>query len=359
MILLDIRNLTLEIESNGVLIKALDRVSLTISENEIKALVGESGSGKSLIVRAISGALPPQWIVTADRLSWRGQNLLKMKTSERQKIMRRDIAVIFQDPQAALDPSAKLGEQFNESIPDEFVHGRWPWQQAKEKQLIAHSLLTKVGIKDIKTCLNSYVHELPDDVCQKFMIAMALVSQPTLLIADDPTRGMETSTKRQILSLCKSLNRNSGLSILFVSHDLLAISSIAQSITVLYAGQSVEDGPLESVRKRPYHPYSKALLDSAPSFRPDLQPKSPLTALPGTIPTLQHLPIGCRLGPRCPRAQKECVNRPTNRIVHKRQYRCHFPLHVDVEQHDDGFDTEPAHIAGDEPIGRQQPPEAT
>lgn len=332
MILLDIRNLTLEIESNGVLVKALDKVSLSICEKEIRALVGESGSGKSLIVLAISGALPPQWIITADRLTWRGQNLLKMNTSERQKIMRRDIAVIFQDPKAALDPSVKLGEQFRESIPDEFINVRWWWQRRSEKNQIALAQLTRVGIKDVKKCLNSYVHELPDDVCQKFMIAMALVSQPTLLIADDPTRGMETSTKRQILSLCKSLNHNSNLSILFVSHDLLAISSIAHAITVLYSGQTVEDGPLESVRRKPFHPYSKALMDSAPSFRPELHPKSPLTALKGTIPTLQHLPIGCRLGPRCPRAQKACVNTPVPRTIHKRQYRCHFPLHIEAEE---------------------------
>lgn len=331
MILLDIRNLTLEIESNGVMVKALDKVSLSIEEKEICALVGESGSGKSLIVRAISGALPPQWIITADRLTWRGQDLLKMSMSDRQKIMRRDIAVIFQDPKAALDPSVKLGAQFNESIPAEFIHGRWWWQKRLEKKRITYAQLERVGIKDIKTCLNSYVHELPDDVCQKFMIAMALVSHPTLLIADDPTRGMETSTKRQILSVCKSLNRNSDLSILFVSHDLLAISSIAHTLTVLYSGQTVEDGPFESVRRNPYHPYSKALLDSAPSFTPGLTPKSPLTALGGTIPTLQHLPIGCRLGPRCPHAQKECVVTPLPRNVHRRQYRCHFPLHVTKE----------------------------
>ncbi|MET1219459.1 MAG: oligopeptide/dipeptide ABC transporter ATP-binding protein [Glaciecola sp.] len=329
MILLDIKNLTLEIESNGVLVKALDMVSLTLAEGEIRSLVGESGSGKSLIVKAISGALPPQWIITADRMTWRGQNLLTMTRSQRRKIMRRDIAVVFQDPLAALDPSATLQEQLTESIPSEFVEGKWFWQRRRSKLDIAHSLLHKVGIKDTEQCLRSYAHQLPLDICQKFMIAMALVSQPTVLIADDPTRGMETNTKRQILALFKQLNKVRNLSILFVSHDLIAISSMADSMTVLYCGQTVEDGPLHSVRRKPFHPYTKALMDSAPSFSPNLHPKSPLVALSGTIPTLQHLPIGCRLGPRCPRAQKKCVQAPTQRKVNQHSYRCHFPIHLD------------------------------
>jgi cationic peptide transport system ATP-binding protein len=330
MIILDIKNLTLEIESNGVLIKALDKVSLTVKENEIRALVGETGSGKSLIVRAISGALPPQWIVTADRLTWRGENLLTMKQAQRQAIMRRDIAVIFQDPMAALDPSARLQEQLLESVPDEFVEGRYWWERNRSKMKIAKQILARVGIENVAQCINKYPHELSLDICQKFMIALALISQPTLLIADDPTRGMETNIKKQILALFTHLNKTRDLSILFVGHDLLAISAMAHSMTVLYCGQTVESGKMKALRKRPLHPYTKALLDSAPSFSPDLQPKSRLVALDGTIPTLQHLPIGCRLGPRCPRAAKECVQAPTERSINEHKYRCHYPLHLQV-----------------------------
>ncbi|CAI8212129.1 MAG: Peptide transport system ATP-binding protein SapD [Glaciecola sp. HTCC2999] len=330
MVILDIKNLTLEIESNGVLIKALDKVSLTIQENEIRALVGESGSGKSLIVRAISGALPPQWIVTADRLTWRGENLLTMTRAQRQAIMRRDIAVIFQDPMAALDPSARLKEQLLESVPDEFIEGRYSWERKRSRMKIAEQILHRVGINEVASCINKYPHELSLDICQKFMIAMALISQPTLLIADDPTRGMETNIKKQILALLTHLNKTRELSILFVGHDLLAISAMAHSMTVLYCGQTVESGKMKALRKRPLHPYTKALMDSAPSFSPDLQPKSMLVALEGTIPTLQHLPIGCRLGPRCPRATKECVQVPMERTINEHKYRCHHPLHLQV-----------------------------
>lgn len=329
MPMLDIKNLTLEIDNGSQRVKALDKVNLTVNSGEIRALVGESGSGKSLIVSAISGALPPQWKLTADRLSWKGENLLSMSTEDRREVMRRDIAVVFQNPISALDPSATLGEQLEESIPDEFVEGSWFWQRMQSRRQTAINVVHKVGIKQHKHYLSAYPHQIPMDIAQKFMIAMALVSQPQLLIADDPTRGMETTTKIQILKLFTRLNQTKSLSILFVSHDLLAIASMSHTMTVLYCGQTVESGKMKQIRKRPLHPYTKALLDSAPSFRNDLPPKSSLPTLDGSIPTLQHLPIGCRLGPRCPRAQKACVQTPAVRRIHDHNYSCHFPLHME------------------------------
>ncbi|MDB2331491.1 oligopeptide/dipeptide ABC transporter ATP-binding protein [Alteromonas sp. A079] len=329
MPMLDIKNLTLELNTGDTTIKALDKVNLSVSTGEIRALVGESGSGKSLIVSAICGALSNQWTIKADRMSWNGENLLGMSKYQRREVMRRDIAVVFQNPQASLDPSATLGEQLEESIPEEFVEGTWFWQRAQHRKRIAKSTVHKVGIKHHQHYLNAYPHQIPSDIGQKFMIAMALVSQPKLLIADDPTRGMEPTTKTQILKLFTRLNQTRSLSILFVSHDLLAIASMSHSMTVLYAGQTVESGKMKHIKKRPLHPYTKALLDSAPSFRKDLPPKSHLPTLGGSIPTLQHLPIGCRLGPRCPRAQRACVSTPTVRRIHDHNYSCHFPLHME------------------------------
>ncbi|QJR81896.1 ATP-binding cassette domain-containing protein [Alteromonas pelagimontana] len=329
MPMLDIKNMTLEMETSAGYVKALDKVNLTINTGEIRALVGESGSGKSLIVSAISGAIPPQWRVTADRMSWRGENLLTMSSEDRREIMRRDIAVVFQNPITALDPSATLGEQLEESVPDELVEGTWFWERKRSRRKTAISTVHKVGIKQHKHYLNAYPHQIPTDTGQKFMIAMALVSQPKLLIADDPTRGMETTTKTKVLKLFTQLNQTKSLSILFISHDLLAIASMSHTLTVLYCGQTVESGKMKRVRKRPLHPYTQALLDSAPSFRKDLPPKSTLPTLEGTIPSLQHVPIGCRLGPRCPRAQKDCVVTPAVRRIHDHTYSCHFPLHME------------------------------
>jgi cationic peptide transport system ATP-binding protein len=329
MSLLDIKNLTLEIDIAGEWVKALDKINLVISEGQIHALVGESGSGKSLVIKAIVGAIPQRWRVTADRMTWRGQDLLTMSLKNRRKVIRSDISVIFQNPKNSLDPLQKLGEQLKEIIPENRIESRWFWARAKEKDKIAMELLHRVGIKDHKLCMQSYAHQISNDVCQKFMIAMALVSEPKLIIADDPTRGMEVTAKSQILKLLSRVNQVRKLSVLFVSHDLLAISSMAHYMTVLYCGQTVESGKMLQLKKRALHPYTQALLDSAPSFRKDLPPKSALSSLDGTIPTLQHLPTGCRLGPRCPRARRECVVVPAVRRVHEHFYSCHFPLHWD------------------------------
>jgi cationic peptide transport system ATP-binding protein len=328
MALLDIKNLTLYIDTGNTTVKALEKVNLTLSEGEIRALVGESGSGKSLMVRCIIGAIPDYWSIKADRITYAGQDLLNMSYEQRRKIMRREIAVVFQEPTSSLDPSVSIGEQIEESIPPEFIDKGWFWQKNKQRKQIAASLLHKVGIKDHAQYLSAYPHEIPKDISQKIMIAMALASEPKILIADDSTRGMESTTKTQILRLLVKLNKTKKLAILFVSHDLLAITSISQSMTVLYCGQTVESGRVKSLLKRPLHPYTKALLDSAPSFQLSLPTKSPLVALKGTIPTLQNLPAGCRLGPRCPNARKECVQVPVARAIQEHTYSCHFPLHL-------------------------------
>ncbi|MFC3120365.1 oligopeptide/dipeptide ABC transporter ATP-binding protein [Agaribacter flavus] len=328
MALLEIKNLTLFIDTGDETVKALDKVNLRLDEGEIKALVGESGSGKTLIVRAILGAIPDTWSIKADRITYQGKSMQDMSPEQRRQIMRREIAVVFQEPASALDPSVKIKEQIKESIPDEFIEKAWPWQQSKQREALAISLLHRVGIKNHGRYMNCYPHEIPADVCQKIMIAMALASEPKILIADDSTRGMESATKTQILRLLLKFNKTKKLAILFVSHDLLAITSMAHSMTVLYCGQTVESGKVKSLLKRPLHPYTKALLDSAPSFQVSLAPKSKLVALDGTIPTLQHLPIGCRLGPRCPNARKECVIVPSPRSIQDHLYSCHFPLHL-------------------------------
>ncbi|WP_371192763.1 oligopeptide/dipeptide ABC transporter ATP-binding protein [Glaciecola sp. SC05] len=328
MALLEIKNLTLFIDTGNATVKALEKVNLVLNEGEILALVGESGSGKSLIVRCIIGAIPDYWSIKADRITYAGQDLLNMSYEQRRQIMRREIAVVFQEPTSSLDPSVTIGEQLEESIPDELISKGWFWQKNKQRRQIAISLIHKIGIKEHQKYLSAYPHEIPKDVSQKIMIAMALASEPKILIADDSTRGMESTTKIQILRLLLKLNKTKNLAILFVSHDLLAITSVAHSMTVLYCGQTVESGRVKSLLKRPLHPYTKALLDSAPSFQVSLPTKSPLVALEGTIPTLQHLPAGCRLGPRCPNARKECVQVPAPRAIQDHTYSCHFPLHL-------------------------------
>ena len=188
-----------------------------------------------------------------------------------------------------------------------------------------------MGIKNHEAVLSSYPHELSEGVCQKVMIAMAIARTPKLLIADEPTTALESTTRAQVFRLLKSLNQLKNMSILMISHELEEIAHWSHGIHVLYCGQMVEAGPTHEIFKQPRHPYTQALLKSLPDYEQGLAHKEPFYALKGTIPTLQHLPIGCRLGPRCPQAQKACVVTPALTKHHGHSYACHFPLIKDMK----------------------------
>ncbi|MBU1618312.1 MAG: ATP-binding cassette domain-containing protein [Gammaproteobacteria bacterium] len=325
MILLDIKNMTIELETPEGLIRAVDKVNLTIREGEIRGLVGESGSGKSLIAKAIVGVLNKRWHITADRFSWAGQDLLRLSYEEQRKIIGRDIAMIYQEPSRSMDPTAPILDQLLEAIPDSELTGSW-WGRPFERRKKAIALLHKVGIRDHQAILNSYPYQLPEGVCQKIMIAMAIAKKPKLLIADEPTTALESTTQAQLFRLLASFNQLKGMSILLISHELETVARNTQTLSVLYCGQLVEAGETAAILKSPFHPYTDALIKSVPEFQPQLVSKQPLYALHGSIPTLQHLPIGCRLGPRCPNARKECVKTPVPERLQNHYFSCHFPL---------------------------------
>ncbi|WP_448248202.1 peptide ABC transporter ATP-binding protein [Thalassotalea agariperforans] len=325
MNLLDVRNLSIELTSTQENILAVDKVSLTMKEGEVRGLVGESGSGKSLLAQAVMGVLDDKWQVTADRFHWRGIDLLRLSPQERKNIIAKDVAMIFQEPMACLDPTKKVGEQVEEAIDNKLLTGFF-WQKSKQRKEEAIKLLHKVGIKHHKTCINSYPHELTEALCQRVMIAIALARRPILLIADEPTAAMESTNQRQIFRLLSSLNQLKNMSILLISHDLENLTNWTDSITVMYSGQFVEAGTTKQIFEQPFHPYTRALVDSSPKANRHLPPKSRLTSLPGSIPILKHLPIGCRLGPRCPRAQKKCVIAPKSVNHHGHYVSCHFSL---------------------------------
>jgi cationic peptide transport system ATP-binding protein len=330
MLLLDIRNLTIELSTPTGKIKAVERVNLSIKEGEVLGLVGESGSGKSLVAKAIVGVLNQRWSVTADRMHWRGEDLLRLSGKKRRQILSRDIAMIYQEPSRCLDPTATIMEQLIESIPsDQLTGGFTERKRQRHTQVIA--LLHKVGIKDHEECLYSYPHQLSEGYCQKIMIAMAIAKKPKLLIADEPTTALEGTTRAQILRVLKGLNQLKNTSIMLISHDLDTLTDWTHSVSVLYCGQMVESGSTEQIFSRPFHPYTRALINAVPDFHLDLPHKSKLIALEGSIPTLQHLPIGCRLGPRCPYAQRECVKTPKANKDHNHSYSCHHPIEYDQD----------------------------
>jgi cationic peptide transport system ATP-binding protein len=325
MNLLDIRNLSIELINDDQNILAVDKVSLSMKEGEVRGLVGESGSGKSLLAQALIGVLDDKWRVHADRFHWRGIDLLRLSIEERKAVLSRDIAMIFQEPMACLDPTTSIGEQVTEAIDNGQLSGFF-WQRKQQRKSAAINLLHKVGIKDHDACLSSYPHQLTEAFCQRVMIAIALARRPILLIADEPTAAMEITNEGQIFRLLASLNQLKNMSILLISHDIENITHWTNTITVMYSGQFVEAGTTTQIFSKPLHPYTRALVDSSPSANLHLPAKSRLKTLPGSIPILQHLPIGCRLGPRCPRAQQACVKAPSVTNFHGHKVSCHFPL---------------------------------
>lgn len=325
MNLLDIRNLSIELETPTGRVLAVDRVSLSMKEGEVRGLVGESGSGKSLLAQAIIGVLEDKWHVHADRFHWRGIDLLRLSIEERRILLSRDIAMIFQEPMSCLDPTTTIGKQLSEALDSKKFTGYF-WQKKAKKKEAVIKLLHKVGIKKHDLCIKSYPHQLTEAICQRVMIAIALAGQPILLIADEPTAAMESTNQGQIFRLLASLNQLKSMSILLISHDLENITHWTNTITVMYSGQFVEAGTTKQIFTKPRHPYTRALVDSSPQANLQLPVKSRLMTLPGSIPILKHLPIGCRLGPRCPRAQQACVIAPKVSNFHDHKVSCHFPL---------------------------------
>lgn len=327
MPILDIRHLTIEIDTPQGIVKAVDRMSLTMNEGEIRGLVGESGSGKSLVAKALVGLCKEQWNITADRMKLGNIDLLQLTSRERRRVIARDLAMIFQEPSTCLDPSDTLGKQLIEAIPSRAFDGAW-WQRFAWRKKQAIALLHKVGIKDHVRVMDCYPYELTEGECQKVMIAMAIAAKPKILIADEPTNDLDPITQSQILRLLSRMNQVDNTTILLIGHDLTTITQWANRITVMYCGQSVESAATEEIIESPRHPYTEALLTAMPDFSDAIPHKQKLHSLPGSIPPLQHLPIGCRLGPRCPHAQRQCIVVPRSTIVKRHKYACHFPLNV-------------------------------
>lgn len=236
--------------------------------------------------------------------------------------------MIFQEPQSCLDPAENIGKQLIQAIPGWTYKGRW-WQRFNWRKRRAIELLHRVGIKDHKDIMRSYPYELTDGECQKVMIAIAIANQPRLLIADEPTNAMESTTQAQIFRLLDKLNQNNNMTILLISHDMEMMSKLVDRINVLYCGQTVESATPEDILQRPRHPYTQALIRSIPDFESPIPHKGRLNTLPGAIPSLEHLPIGCRLGPRCPYAQRTCIVAPPLRNIKNHLFACHYPLNTE------------------------------
>lgn len=329
MALLDIRNLSIDITTAQGKVRVVDKASLTIVEGSIHGLVGESGSGKTFIAKAILGLHNAKWTVTADRMFLGSTDLTKLSTYERRKILGKEISMIFQNPRSYLDPSKKIFSQIKEVLPALSVKKRFTDKikhaSTQTAELRIKDLFHRVGIQNDKTVSASYPYELSEGICQKVMIAMAIANNPRLIIADEPTTSMEAVTQAQILRLLYKLNQLHNTTILLLSNNFGSISNISDYISLIYCGQTVESGSYKQIINSPMHPYTEAMIKTILDLDEDISHKSQLYTLPGNIPPSNQLPIGCRLGPRCLRAQRTCVQTPEAVNFKDHMVRCHFP----------------------------------
>jgi len=302
---------------------AVEDVDFTIETGEIVGLVGESGSGKSVTALALMGLVDAPGRVRAARMQFAGRDLMKLREDERRRIAGRDIAMIFQDPHASLDPCYTVGYQLDEAIK---LHGNTSDRaSATTRRARACALLREVDIREPEARLSAYPHQLSGGMAQRVMIAIALAGRPRLLIADEPTTALDVTVQAQVLALLSRLRAERAMAILLITHDLAVVAETADRVVVMYAGQVMETGSVPEIFDTPRHPYTQALLDALPEHEPG---RMRLRTIPGVVPGARDRPAGCLLAPRCAFAQELCAAaRPALRMLAPHAgVRCHFPL---------------------------------
>ncbi|MCG6169625.1 ABC transporter ATP-binding protein [Leptospira sp. FAT2] len=296
--LLQVRNFSLDLYSENRWLPVLQNLSFDVRPGEILSLIGESGCGKSLTALALTRLIPSNISkVRSGEILYQGNDLLKLSAEEMRKIRGKEIAYIFQEPFAALNPLLKIEEQMIEAY---LMHISDNRKEAIEK---AKYLLSSVGITDIQQRLYSYPNQMSGGILQRISIAMALMCDPTLLIADEPTSAIDVTIQAQLVELLLRLQKQNGMSILFISHDFGLVGTIAHRIAVMYAGRIAEIGDTDSVIDSPNHPYTKDLLASIPSLAKSVEDLQPIQ---GIVPSPDQYPIGCHYSTRCKAVMNSC-----------------------------------------------------
>jgi oligopeptide/dipeptide ABC transporter ATP-binding protein len=292
--LLVVDDLRVEIPTPRGIVQAVRGVSFTIDRGETFALVGESGSGKSMTCRAILRLVHPPGRITGGTVNFKGRNLVRLTEREMERIRGRGVVMVFQDPMTALNPVLTVEEQITETLA--------PSASPSSRRAGALELLRHVGIPDPERRLKAYAHELSGGQRQRVMLAMALARQPALLLADEPTTALDVTIQAQILRLIVRLQKEYGMALILVTHDLGVVYHVVDRVAVMYAGQIMELAPKRDLFARPRHPYTIGLIGSVPS----VDRRRPLVPIPGLPPDLIGLGPGCPFAPRCSWASDEC-----------------------------------------------------
>ncbi|WP_420413988.1 ABC transporter ATP-binding protein [Roseibium sp.] len=300
-------------------VKAVDGVSFQIGKGEIMGLVGESGGGKSVVGFSILGLIDPPGRIESGQIAFDGENLAGASEDRLRQIRGKEIAMIFQDPMTSLNPLHTIGRQMDEMLR---LHTNLD-KAARRKRCI--QMLEDVGISQAADRLSSYPHQFSGGMRQRVVIAIAMLAEPRLIVADEPTTALDVTIQAQILKLIKRQVREHGASMILVTHDLAVVAEMADHITVLYCGKVVERGPTRAVIDTPRHPYTAGLIASIPD---PSDRKHRLDQIPGAVPDIRKLPRGCNFQDRCPRAQARCAEiEPVLAEQDKdRLTACHFPV---------------------------------
>ncbi|SHI65597.1 ABC transporter ATP-binding protein [Wenxinia saemankumensis] len=319
MSLLNVRNLSVTFQTGGGLLRAVDGVDVSVEPGEILAIVGESGSGKSVSMLAVMGLLPWTAGITADEMSFDGQDLRSMSARARRRIIGKDISMIFQEPMSSLNPCFTVGMQIREALRQHTDLDR------KGRHARCIELFEMVGIPDPERRLGAFPHQLSGGMNQRAMIAMAIACRPRLLIADEPTTALDVTIQAQILDLLTGLQKETGMGLILITHDMGVVAETAERVAVQYAGQKVEEQQVAQLFETPHHPYTAALLAALPERATERR----LPTIPGVVPGLHDRPEGCLFSPRCKFADERCrtvpppVQPPAIGLA-----RCHYPLAV-------------------------------
>lgn len=297
---LDVINLETTFFTDDGAVPAVDDISFSIYEGEILGIVGESGSGKSVTSLSVMRLIPsPPGKITSGQILFEDKDLVKLTDKEMRRVRGKDVAMIFQEPMTSLNPLFTIGNQLLEAI--RIHHKKWSKQQMRERAI---EILKLVGLPRAEALLKDYPHQLSGGMRQRVMIAMALVCNPKLLIADEPTTALDVTIQAQILQLMKNLNDQLNTAVMLITHDLGVVAETCERVIVMYAGQVVEEASVHDLFKKPAHPYTQGLLQSVPDMR---FKKEALYSIPGSVPKPGTIEMGCRFADRCQFAMPRCT----------------------------------------------------
>ena len=319
MALLEVNDLRTHFRTDDGVVKAVDGVSFKVEKGKTLGIVGESGSGKSVTCLTIMGLNARSNTISSGEALWKGKDLLRMNSRQLRSIRGDEIAMIFQDPMTSLNPVKTIGAQLVEAI---LLHRDVSKRQARARAL---ELLKAVGIPRAEGRIDDYPHQFSGGMRQRVMIAMALINDPDLLIADEPTTALDVTTQAQILNLMAKLQQDFGSAIVMITHDLGVMAEIADDVVVMYAARVAEQAPVGNLFKRPHHPYTWGLLGSLPRLDVNVDR---LTQIQGSPPSLLNPPKGCRFHPRCPYVMEICKEKEPELlpVTHDPEHyqRCHL-----------------------------------